>query len=428
MHEPSASPPRAGLRQRAELQLRRRRAADGEVVSNWDLQKALHELQVHEVELQMQNDELERLHAEARCERDRYAGLFDAAPVGFVQIDAEGRLLEVNRAAARLLGRRTQDLIGHPLVDFVAITGVAALSALLAGQDPQFRGAVLELEAKDARQGPRKLRIERAPAQAGQPVLLSLVDIFERRQAETLVLGGIHALEQATRTRRELMAGLGRELQMPLTAVIGASAQLLGDDSRRLDDGQRLQVERIRQAGEHLHGLVGNLLDIGRLESGGLALNLGAIDFAAVVRAALVDAASSAQSAAVELVDEGPATGVPTVQADALRLRQVVDQLLAHAISRSRTGSVVRIACGAAAAGMVSVRVIDGGRGVSDDLQPDAEPPSDQPGDPFAALRGASLGLYASRLLVAAMNGTLRLECRPGQGCSVILSLPLAPN
>jgi PAS domain S-box-containing protein len=113
----------AELRSRAEARLqqqKKRRAGVGGRESHADAQRMLHELQVHQVELDMQNVELQRAHEETETLLEKYTDLYDFAPVGYFTLDAQGRILEVNLTGATLLGVTRALLLRQTLPHFVA--------------------------------------------------------------------------------------------------------------------------------------------------------------------------------------------------------------------------------------------------------------------------------------------------------------------
>jgi PAS domain-containing protein len=108
--KPSQAPPGEDLRARAERLL----AAKGAAVEKMplqDVQKLVHELQVHQIELEMQNQELLRTNYELEELRFKYTDLYDFAPVGYFSLDQKGQILEVNLTAARLLGMERDRLL-----------------------------------------------------------------------------------------------------------------------------------------------------------------------------------------------------------------------------------------------------------------------------------------------------------------------------
>ncbi len=120
----SRSPAAAELRHRAEEQLRKRKdkqkSGVGDQRSEADTQRLLHELQVHQIELEMQNDELQTARNEMEAEMEKYSDLYDFAPVGYFSLDERGRILEVNLTGAALLGVERSLLVNRCVLHFVA--------------------------------------------------------------------------------------------------------------------------------------------------------------------------------------------------------------------------------------------------------------------------------------------------------------------
>ena len=113
---PLASSP---LRQRAEANLQASLAQTPASQTLDETQRLLHELQVHKIELEMQNEELRRTQAELEVSRARYFDLYDLAPVGYVTLSEKGLILEANLTAARLLGVERSALVKQPLTRFI---------------------------------------------------------------------------------------------------------------------------------------------------------------------------------------------------------------------------------------------------------------------------------------------------------------------
>jgi PAS domain S-box-containing protein len=110
------------LRQKAEAQVREREERSLEELADLSpkfLRRILHELRVHQIELEMQNEELRRVQAALEAERARYFHIFDLAPVGYVTLDAEGLIVEANLTAANLLGIEQRQLTGKTLSHFI---------------------------------------------------------------------------------------------------------------------------------------------------------------------------------------------------------------------------------------------------------------------------------------------------------------------
>ena len=108
------------LRRQAETRLR---AGESELPprrTESESQRLVHELAVHQVELEMQNEELRLARQELELSRNKYAELYDFAPVSYFVFDPQGLICEVNLAAARLLGTEPPQLLGKPFAQFIA--------------------------------------------------------------------------------------------------------------------------------------------------------------------------------------------------------------------------------------------------------------------------------------------------------------------
>jgi PAS domain S-box-containing protein len=163
--------------------------------------RLLHDLQVHQIELELQNRELREVQAELEASRDRYADLYDFAPVGYLTLDRRGRMLEGNLKAAELLGRPRQGLLGYPLAARLPKGQRSALFAhlrqvLAAGEAASAPQRVeLTMDPTSEKGERRTLLLESSPAPgSGEGIGRSvqchsiLLDITERKQAEQKLL------------------------------------------------------------------------------------------------------------------------------------------------------------------------------------------------------------------------------------------------
>jgi PAS domain S-box-containing protein len=106
------------LRRRAEELLLKEHGESGNI-SPVDMRNVVHELRVHQIELEMQNEELRRTQQELQASREKYFDLYDMAPAGYVSINEKGIILEANLSIATLLGKERSHLVGRPLTRFI---------------------------------------------------------------------------------------------------------------------------------------------------------------------------------------------------------------------------------------------------------------------------------------------------------------------
>jgi PAS domain S-box-containing protein len=145
--KPNASADAAELRRRAEARLKERHRSTAPPRTDADTQRLLHELQVHQIELEMQNAELQGARDQMEALLESYTDLYDFAPVGYFSIDEQGRILEVNLTGAAMLGVERSRLINRRLQHFVVPTSrpvfLAFLEKVFAGPGKQICEAAL---------------------------------------------------------------------------------------------------------------------------------------------------------------------------------------------------------------------------------------------------------------------------------------------
>lgn len=177
----------AGLRRRAEQSLTARHTEAGKARIETDAQHLVHELQVHQVELQMQNAELQEARERTETLLEKYTDLYDFAPVGYFSLTADGRIRLVNLTGARLVGLECARLLGRPLESHLGAAG-----------RPAFRTFLQRVFAGDARQAcevpfavpgrpARIVRLEAARSPDKTECRVAATDVTERKQAEETV-------------------------------------------------------------------------------------------------------------------------------------------------------------------------------------------------------------------------------------------------
>jgi len=176
------------------------------------LPELVHELQVHQIELEMQNEELRQAQADLEASRDRYADLYDFSPVGYVTLDERGIIREVNLTACGILGRERGRLPGHRLVQFVARNGKNRLIEHLRHCDTLSEGeeAVVEVTVRNSEED-----VE-TPVQIRT---LALADPLSDRPYYRMAITDIRDLAEAEHRLRELNERLEHEVRERTSAM-----------------------------------------------------------------------------------------------------------------------------------------------------------------------------------------------------------------
>jgi PAS domain S-box-containing protein len=205
----------ANLRRQAEAQLRKQPAGHSKISAE-EARRLLHELQVHEIELEMQNEELARARAQVEALLRQYTDLYDFAPIGYLTLARDGTIHQINLAGASLLGLARGDLIDRRLGVFVSVEFRSAFSAFL---ERVFSGSGSRESCEVAflKEGPELLwaRLE-AGTEDRQECRAVLVDITERKQAGEALRQRLAGLEALHTVSAALRAAQTRDEALPI--------------------------------------------------------------------------------------------------------------------------------------------------------------------------------------------------------------------
>jgi signal transduction histidine kinase len=227
----------------------------------------------------------------------------------------------------------------------------------------------------------------------------------------------LSAIRRHVQEREDLLQIVSHDLRTPLSAVIG-QAQILRRHGRE-DSFAVARADAILHAAGRMDGMIEDLLDDARFESGQLHLKLESIDLAPYLGELLGRMGASLEVDRVEVFM--PATGIVTVRADPRRLERVLLNLLSNALKYCPEGKV-RLEV-ASQDGWVSISIVDGGPGIN---------PEDLPhifkrfyrGRETKSRDGLGLGLYGARMMVQAHGGSVDAESFPGNGTRFRVKLP----
>ena len=254
-------------------------------------------------------------------------------------------------------------------------------------------------------------------------------EIAERSRIEDALRVAKDSAEAANRAKSDFLARMSHELRTPLNSVIGFSNVLIKSKRSNLNAQDREYVERISSNGTHLLGLINDLLDLSKIESGRGTLTLSTVDPGALVASTLAQFDAQTQGRDVELIAHVP-SGVLPLEADAQRLRQVLINLVGNALKFTAQGSVsVHVRADPVSSRVTRIDVIDTGIGIPADRQEKIFEAFEQ-ADVGTARRygGTGLGLAISRALCQLMGYSLDLRSEPGSGStfSIVMVKPLS--
>jgi len=386
-------------------------------------------------------DITERKHAEdeLRESEERLTALFQKAPLGYQSLDADGRFIDVNEAWLETLGYERDDVIGAWFGDFLAPEYVEAFRERF----PLFKslGAIhseFEMVHKD---GTRRTvafegRIGHNADGSFRQTHCILSDISERKRAEdelaryregleTLVADRTAALEEASRAKSAFLASMSHELRTPLNSIIGFTGVMLQGLTGELTAEQRAQLEMVNRSGRQLLGLISDVLDLAKIESGRVAVEREPVELPRFVGVVAETVRPMAQDVGLEL-NVNVSAAPHRIVTDRRRLEQILLNLLSNAVKYTDEGRVTLTVTGDDA--NVSFEVADTGAGIApEDHERIFEEFRQLPATRGAKHPGSGLGLAISRQLAEVLGGRIELESEVGVGSTFTLILPTGP-
>jgi PAS domain S-box-containing protein len=370
--------------------------------------------------------------------------LFEFAPVAYHEIDANGTLRRVNQTECRMLGYTREEMIGRPVWQFVAADqqdqSREAVRRKVAGEEPtapferdflRRDGGYLILEIYDS------LIYDRAGEVTG--IRSVLLDVTDRRLAEQLLANEVtererltvalrrskEEAEKANRAKSEFLSRMSHELRTPLNAILGF-AQLL--EMSPLDRDKREAVGQILKAGQHLLGLINEVLEISRIEAGRLSLSPEPVLVSSAIQETLDLLTPMAVRRNILLRDEVGKERRRYVVADQQRLKQVLLNLVSNAIKYNSDDGTITISAEEIDGTRLRVKVRDTGPGVKPENQAKLFTPFERLGAEQTGVEGTGLGLALSKRLLEMMGGSIGVQNNPDRGATFWMELPLVQD
>jgi PAS domain S-box-containing protein len=230
------------------------------------------------------------------------------------------------------------------------------------------------------------------------------------------------AAEAANRAKTEFLSRMSHELRTPLNAVLGFSQLMQMDTEDPLSESQQRRLALVRESGEHLLRMIGDLLDHSRIEAGELSVDLSDLAVAPLLRECVAMLEPLAAGAGV-FVHADEVDDKHLVRADATRLKQVVLNLLGNAIKYNRRGGQVRFELKKRGAEL-RLAVVDNGVGIAREHMPHLFEPFNRLGQRRSGIEGTGIGLAITRGLVTLMQGRLEARSELDAGSTFTVILP----
>ena len=426
-------------RERAETRVRLNHPPQPEDLNTE--QHLIHELRVHQVELEMQNEELREAQLALAVTRDRYFDLYDLAPVGYCTINEFGLIKEANLTAASLFGMTRCVLIKQPISRRILkedqdIYYLHHKQLMTNGESQSFDLRMLNEEGTSLW---THFTMSLGRDHDGVSELRAVIsDISQRKEAEirsALLQKDLEeknkeldctrmVADKANQAKSDFLSSMSHELRTPLHAILGFS-QLLASGTPPLTTLQSQSIDQISKAGWHLLELINEILDLAVIDSGKIILSIEAVSVSELIVDCETMVLPLAQQHGISII-------LPTenneyfAQADPIRIKQILINLLSNAIKYNVANGEVTVICTNVASGRLRITVNDTGEGLTPDKISQLFQPFNRLGQEARNEGGTGIGLVVCKRLVELMGGAIGVESVPGKGSAFWIELDLA--
>ena len=253
-----------------------------------------------------------------------------------------------------------------------------------------------------------------------------ILNVRERQRAEEALQQAKKEAEAANQAKSIFLANMSHELCTPLNAILGF-AQVMGH-SRAIPSEEKEHLDIIRRSGEHLLTLIDGVLDIAKIEAGHIALEAHDVDLGTLIQDVIDMMRNRAKAKGLQLLLDQSSDFPRYIHTDAIKLRQILVNLIGNAIRYTETGAIALRLQTAPGAGAQTVRLLcdveDSGVGIAEQNLERIFEPFEQLGSQ-AGIKGTGLGLTIARQYINLMGGDLSVDSTVGQGSVFHVDIPV---
>ncbi|WP_327440579.1 transporter substrate-binding domain-containing protein [Pseudomonas donghuensis] len=358
--------------------------------------------------------------------------LIDGTPHPIYVRDRQGRLMTCNASYLDLLGLRRDEVLGKKVTEGTLVSleeahsHAANYQQVMASGEPDVGDRRLTLPSGEVLTIYHWVLPYRGGDGAVEGMIGGWLDISERQRLLDAQQEARDAAESANRAKTTFLATMSHEIRTPMNAIIG----MLELAQKKSDHGiiDRFALDVASNSAHGLLDLIGDILDIARIESGKLSLNPERANLRSLIESTLRVFEGLARQKRLGLYFECSGDTAVDVHIDPLRFRQVLSNLVGNAIKFTDQGEV-RVIYRAQLNGDVlsaHVQITDSGQGIAaEDLPHLFAPFSQASNNQLSPRSGTGLGLAISRTICEMMGGSLDLSSKLGSGTRVVIQLPL---
>jgi PAS domain S-box-containing protein len=342
-----------------------------------------------------------------------------------IVVDRERRIRTANPATLVLLGYDEGMLIGEPIERITE--GARLLDRTSLADGDLSTGIETEYMARDGSGIPVQVSAALMHTGGGDVICMAQ-DMRERKRVEREFLLAKEAAETANRAKSAFLANMSHEIRTPMNAILGYSQLMLRDPSLGAEAKENLNI--VNRSGEHLLALINDVLDMSKIEAGGVEVNPATFDLFALLEDLTGMFRLRAETKAVQFELTSDPECLQYLVGDQGKIRQVLTNLLGNAVKFTKRGSIKLRVSTFSKQGRVwmAAQVEDTGVGIGPEEQAKLFRPFAQTQSGLRLQAGTGLGLAISRQFARLMGGDIRIVSQEHEGTAFRFEIPVEPG
>lgn len=345
---------------------------------------------------------------------------------GILTFNSDGVVDSFNVAAEKMFGFKAHEILGKDILTLILNEADKEnlkhqITIATAGSSQQCELIGIK---KNHRSFPLELNMAQMNYDGNKHFVCIIRDITEQKNYERDLVVAKEVAEHATKAKSQFLSNMSHELRTPLNAILGFAQLLESDTESPLTEDQRESLDYILQGGSHLLGLVNEILDLAKIESGKMVFEYKTVELDTLLWecVSLINGIAVAKEVNIS---HSATTTENHVRADENRLKQVLLNLLSNAIKYNSQPGNIFIEKSQPETGLVRISITDTGKGISKEKQLQLFQSFNRLGAENSRVEGTGIGLLITKSLIEQMGGAIGFESEVDKGSTFWIQLPI---